>query len=551
MKYVSIVVIVGFFYSDLRGKSMNTRNEEWFSRDTLQVHTLLQRAEAFGNNQFDSMYVVASRARDLAITCNYKRGEALATLAMGVSQWRQGDLTKGLDWCTKAREIANSHQLQVIETDALINIGLIYNYQGDYPSALEKYQSALQLAESLQRQDIISKILISKGGIYYNLKEYRRALDFWEQALVIDKQRNSESSIASSLNNIGLAHSELGEHRLALRYYFQALSMYNGDGKCSIIYLQENIGATYAKLSKVDSANYYLSVALEGAIACNDPIVQIGVLNSMADVAEKSIKTSQAQGYLERAFVLGKKVGLIREASIAAKSLSELHESTGEARKALHFFKEYKRLADTLYNTENNRSIGRIEAQHEYELRKREQETLQKIETLKKENDLANARYVRNAFIAASLLLTVVTILVYTNYKKKKNVNRRLQDMNTEIERQRKALAFQANELIRLNESLNLSNAALDAKVKERTAELLKKNSELEIKNAQLAEYAFINSHKLRGPVARLLGLIHLFNIKEVSNGERDELVQKIKDEVDALNLIVRQIQDAIEENPG
>lgn len=551
MKYFCIVVIVGFFYSDLFGKSMNIRSEEWFSCDTLQVRSLLQRAEAFGNNQFDSMYNIASRAKELALQCKYRQGEALATLAMGVSQWRQGNLVKGLDLCTQAMDIAKAYHLKVIETESLINIGLIKNYQGDYPAALEKYQDALRLAESLNRQDIISKILISKGGIYYNLKEYARALDFWKQALAIDRQRNSESSIASSLNNIGLAHSELGQYRLALSCYFQALGMYTQDNQCSRIYLEENIGTTYYKLSKPDSALYYLSRALKGAEECNDLIVQLGVLNGLAEVARNSGKAQQAQVYLERSLALGKRAGFTREASLAAKSLSELYERQGNTEKAFRFFKEYKSLSDTIYNTENNRTIGKLEAEHEYELIRREQETLLRIETLERERDLTNERYVRNAFVAAFLLMVIVTSLVYNNYRKKKTVNKRLQDLNNEIEMQRKALAFQANELLRLNESLNFSNAALETKVIERTAELVKKNSELEMKNTQLADYAFINSHKLRGPVARLLGLIHLFGIKEVTNEERDSLVLRIKDVVDELNIIVRQIQDAIEENPN
>lgn len=551
MKYFCIVVIAGFFYSDLFGRSTNIRSGEWFSCDTLQVHSLIQRAEAFGNNQFDSMYVVASRANELAIACNYKRGEALAMLTMGVSQWRQGNFIKGLDLCTQAMEIAKENQLKVIETEALINIGLIKNYQGDYPAALEKYQQALQLAEAMDRKDILSKILISKGGIYYNLKEYERALDFWKQALVIDRQRNSESSIASSLNNIGLAHSELGEYRLALNYFFQALGMYDEKSLCSMIYLQENIGTAYVKLSELDSATHYLAAALKGAEACTDPIVQIGVLSSLANVAQQEGKINRAQDYLEKALTLGKQVGLVREASIVARSLSQLYEKQGNTEKAFQFFKEYKSLSDSIYNTENNRTIGRLEAQHEYELIKREQETLLKIEMLERERDLTNERYVRNAFIAAFLLLAIVTRLIYVNYRKKKTVNKHLKELNSEIEMQRKALAFQASELLRLNESLNFMNAALETKVKERTAELVRKNSELEMKNTQLADYAFINSHKLRGPVARLLGLVHLFGIGEVTNVERDSLVLRIKNEVDELNIIVRQIQDAIEENPG
>ncbi len=44
---------------------------------------------------------------------------------------------------------------------------------------------------------------------------------------------------------------------------------------------------------------------------------------------------------------------------------------------------------------------------------------------------------------------------------------------------------------------------SLETKVTQRTSELEKKNEELKSKNNKLAEYAFINAHKLRAPVAK------------------------------------------------
>jgi signal transduction histidine kinase len=91
-------------------------------------------------------------------------------------------------------------------------------------------------------------------------------------------------------------------------------------------------------------------------------------------------------------------------------------------------------------------------------------------------------------------------ILYYSAYKVK------LQ--NIEIEKQRQEILEQSEELRVLNESLQSLNAGLEINV-------LNRAKELEIKNRKLEEYLFINAHKLRAPVASILGLIQLLDYSE------------------------------------
>jgi light-regulated signal transduction histidine kinase (bacteriophytochrome) len=90
----------------------------------------------------------------------------------------------------------------------------------------------------------------------------------------------------------------------------------------------------------------------------------------------------------------------------------------------------------------------------------------------------------------------------------------------------------QAEEIQGINENLEML-------VKERTAELEKKNKALE-------EYAFINAHKLRSPVASILGLLNLLSksdLKDDSKVIRDHL----QDSAKKLDQVVRSITQAIE----
>ncbi len=83
-------------------------------------------------------------------------------------------------------------------------------------------------------------------------------------------------------------------------------------------------------------------------------------------------------------------------------------------------------------------------------------------------------------------------------------------------------------------------NQSLEQRVQERTAEL-------ENQNKQLAEYAFINSHLLRGPLSRLMGLINLIELAKIEESDK-ELVSHLKGSAHELDEVVRKISQAIAE---
>ena len=87
-------------------------------------------------------------------------------------------------------------------------------------------------------------------------------------------------------------------------------------------------------------------------------------------------------------------------------------------------------------------------------------------------------------------------------------------------------------------DKLHSLNEKLEENVKERT-------SELELRNKQLMEYAFINSHLLRAPLARLLGLSDLIS-KEAQLPADKELWTRFTTETRDLDTIIRKISELL-----
>ncbi len=99
-----------------------------------------------------------------------------------------------------------------------------------------------------------------------------------------------------------------------------------------------------------------------------------------------------------------------------------------------------------------------------------------------------------------------------------------------------------------LNDELKNRNAELEEKVKLRTAEIQRHNEILEGKNKRLENYAFFVAHRLRSPVATLLGLVNLFGHDFVEEKERLKYLKLIKEQLKILDDVIREAKNIVEE---
>lgn len=109
----------------------------------------------------------------------------------------------------------------------------------------------------------------------------------------------------------------------------------------------------------------------------------------------------------------------------------------------------------------------------------------------------------------------------------------------TETKKREKEISEVNQKLNKALDDIKKMNNQLEVRVHERT-------TELEEKNKYLAEYAFINSHLLRAPLCRLMGLIELLNYTDISKAD-SELLTYLRSAGEELDRVVARINLAIE----
>ncbi len=118
-------------------------------------------------------------------------------------------------------------------------------------------------------------------------------------------------------------------------------------------------------------------------------------------------------------------------------------------------------------------------------------------------------------------------------------LNQELRSSQQEVLSQRDSLAEKIHELADKNEEIENINTNLEKIVEMRT-------KVLEDQTKRISEYAFINAHNLRGPLASILGLINLI-AKETDHENRLKLNFHLLKSAEALDDVVRSINRMLE----
>lgn len=118
---------------------------------------------------------------------------------------------------------------------------------------------------------------------------------------------------------------------------------------------------------------------------------------------------------------------------------------------------------------------------------------------------------------------------------KRKLAEETLHESREKIKHQNRMLEIQRDEI-------RFMNDRLEEKVNERTEQLFKRNQQLE-------EFAFINAHKLRGPLSRIKGLVYLIQKDPNVEEYRNDLMNYLSVSAEELDEVVKHITKKLDED--
>jgi tetratricopeptide (TPR) repeat protein len=496
--------------------------------DTNRV--LLLNQLAFSKYYSDPIFSfrTAFKARKIADSLHFTRGEADAYRQIGLSFWAHADMPTAISYYLKGLRIAEVNNHVQVEADITGNLGTAYNGLGNPKEALIFLNRALKMQQQLNNRWREASVLNNIGDSYLALKDFQKATEIYTQALQLSRENKYKLGISTNTRNLGNVQESLGNYESALTIYFHCITLTseNGDNRGNIL-SHKSIASVYLKTGKLKLAEKYAQLGLTAA-------TKINLRAFMRDLYELLAKVQEAQGNQTKAF---------------------------------GYFKLFTAYKDSVQN------LGGLSDVAAYRLRFETEKKQTEIEVLKKETELQSAKLAfKNSQLLLITLISFLTllflILTIANFRKIKGKNKMLLLNKLEIEKQNIKLSEQGDELTALNEELRSQQdqvvaqrdelAAKNAEIEKLYNKVIETNENLgklvaertailEQQNKHLKEYAFFNAHKLRAPVASILGLVSLLERNEPTDNF-SEYIALLKQASNNLDQVTRTLNDSLHE---
>jgi tetratricopeptide (TPR) repeat protein len=457
---------------------------------------------AFGYLKFNPILgrELADRTMDIAREINFTRGYARAVNVKGSSYWSVGDYESALEYYHKAAKASSAINDQVGLSTAYHNIGEVHKKLGDYRKAIRFLETSLEWDRKNKVNYGIT--LYNIGEAYFERDEPAQAQTYFEMALKQATIEKDTRAIAYSFNGLGKLRKQEGEYEQAFDYFGRAEALWADGGDLrSLIQTYQDFSDTYVAINDLNAAH----TSLHKAIVLAEEIQAIDLL---------------ASGY---------------------ERLSSIYYSQGEFKKSVDILSIRNSIRDSLYDINRSQQIAQLQVAFQTDARLIENQQLKAAQALQE----AKIRTQSFTIVAISVGLVLVGLLAVVFFRQRRKIsiaNKLLHEKSGEINKQKEEIESQATELIRLNQQLQNLNRSLESGIQERTHQLWWKNQ-------KLADYAYTNSHKLRAPVASILGLLQLIDRIEVP-AEDKILLDKLKVCARDLDKVTRDINQRLEEDP-
>ena len=323
-------------------------------------------------------------------------------------------------------------------------LGYILSNIGEHESARKHLLNSIQTAEN---RKIIKHLPFAYLIYAYELRatnELDKAIANFKTSYEKSKNISDSTYIHVALHEIGNIYSMQGEYNLAVDYHKQALvireKMYD---PAYLMYSYNDIALDYMYLDSTDTALKYYLKAEQMAKNRNDKYILYRVMNGIVTCYSKVNNSEKIAYYLSEMQIIANELKIKSIYSDLYEQLYYYYKSLNRFEDALQFYELAMLYKDSVSSESIQKNLNDLD---------------KKYETVKKDKELIeNQSYIKRqkliiVFTLIGLLVFAVFILiVFWQYRQKKEAFIKLELQNQEILQQKEEIQTQAEHLEQAN----------------------------------------------------------------------------------------------------
>ncbi|HOZ15775.1 MAG TPA: tetratricopeptide repeat protein [Tenuifilaceae bacterium] len=353
-----------------------------------------------------------------------------------------------IQYLNRANTILDDNVSVTLQIELKQYLGSFYQKQGNYKNAISTYMSILDKLDNPSYQRVKNKdkirvnCLIQIGQSEKNAGELDKSLISFKRATAQALSNKDTVSYANTLRELAISFYLL--QKLDSASYNFTLS-YNisrslTDTSGMILSLQ-GLGDVNLELGNINQAINFYSQQL--ALSENKKDIPNSVSSlvkiSRCHYALGDYPTSSR--VLNRALALAKSQNLTESKADVYRYLALIYETQGRHKDALDFYKMWIEIRDSIYSEETGQKLAKLQILYDITQKEKENEILKQNSEIQR-LQLAKSRYqgiilfsLVIAFVVLSLFLVMLFSAKQKEFKKQKETEQRITDINKELER--------------------------------------------------------------------------------------------------------------------
>lgn len=323
--------------------------------------------------------------------------------------------------------------------------------QSHFEEAIKTYLETIQIMEgsSAPNKLLVLAILYSDvGGVYHDLSQFSKVLEYDLKALDLYKKQDDRSYIVVAELYVAGDYKNMGLLDQAKAHIEQAHRLANELQSDDLFYRVYNSwGAYYQKTTDYTRAVSSYQKALAYARS-NENLFREMNANRMLGFIYMDMKNyKESLNYMQKALIQVRELqNKVLEVELL-KKIAMAQAKVGNNAQAVNYYQDYVQLSDSLNEQDTKSKINEIENKYQSEKKRDSILVLQKNNQLQKAK-LKQKETINTALIAGCVLLLLIALLSYKNFKNKNRLLVQKEKLHaqqiSQLENEKKLLAAQS-----------------------------------------------------------------------------------------------------------
>ncbi len=464
-----IMLFLAIYSSTLSGQKTDNIDSLIHITDVLANDTV--KALKWAELAYDLRYVdpeksflIAEKSLELSHNLNYDQGIAQASSVIGIYFVNQSKYDTAITFFENSLDIYQALEKEENEAKTLRNIGVIYSERNINDRALEYYFMALPIFEKNKDSLDLAMTLNNIGSVYQNKKEFNTAISYFKKAYNILSSINKRDYLLTPLNNIAASYAEIcktDSARILLSEILLLSKKFNDS--YSLAYAYNNLGWTYMMDSNFTIALGYLDESMKYSKSLNANRLIALTHDYMGTCWKHLGNEPKAEENFLASYQIGKETNLLSAIRNSSYGLYEINQNNGNYKLALEYYIQYDSAKNKILNEENIRHIAQLEMQSEFDKKQLELENKRLREEILYKTKIKNQKIVRNFSIATLLLILIITVIIFKNFRLSQKANREKESLLSKIQIQQESLTDSIQYAKRIQSSMLPPGDILDS----------------------------------------------------------------------------------------